>query len=126
MLELVRESLGVYRSSREMVHVSKRHSFFLRKVAEHSPGLRSRILLSPAGAAVRQELIFHYPGAEGEMHAHGGGESTLVVYGGMKFEFEDRPTVFLRQHELLWVPAGVAHRASPHDWTVILETEVKK
>ena len=122
MLELVREALGVYRSARSLVHVSRRHAFFLKKVSEHTPERHSRILLHQDGDKMHQTMIFYYPGSENEMHAHDGPESMLVISGKMKVEFEDRPSVYLVMHELLWIPAGVRHKPTPHEWTVILET----
>ncbi len=67
--------------------------------------------LSLEGLETIQARIDIAPGAVAPWHRHPGEEVIYVLEGTLEYELEGKGPVTLRAGEVLFVPAGVAHKA---------------
>ena len=67
--------------------------------------------LSIAGRETVQARIDIAPGATANWHRHPGEEVIYVLEGTLEYQLEGRSPVSLQAGEVLFVPAGVAHKA---------------
>ncbi len=67
--------------------------------------------LSVQGLETVQARIDIAPGAVAPWHRHPGEEVIYVLEGTLEYELEGKAPVTLRAGEVLFVPAGVAHKA---------------
>jgi quercetin dioxygenase-like cupin family protein len=67
--------------------------------------------LSIAGRETIQARIDIAPGAVAPWHRHPGEEVIYMIEGTLEYQLEGQPPVTLTAGQVLFVPAGVAHRA---------------
>ena len=68
--------------------------------------------LSSPGREVVQTIVELDPGVQSSRHTHPGEEIVYVLEGAaLEYEVEGKPTVTLKPGEVLFIPAGTAHRA---------------
>ena len=67
--------------------------------------------LSIEGREMVQARIDIAPGAVAPWHRHPGEEIIYVIEGTLEYQLEGRDPVTLKAGEVLFVPAGVAHKA---------------
>lgn len=67
--------------------------------------------LSVDGRETVQARIDIAPGATAAWHRHPGEEVIYVIEGTLEYQLEGKSPVTLRVGEVLFVPAGVAHKA---------------
>lgn len=67
--------------------------------------------LSIEGRETVQARIDIAAGAEAGWHRHPGEEVIYVIEGALEYQLEGRAPVLLKAGEVLFVPAGVAHKA---------------
>ena len=83
--------------------------------AQGQPGVKrtdsQRHGLSIAGRETVQARIDIAPGALADWHRHPGEEVIYVIEGVLEYQLEGERPVTLRAGEVLFVPAGVAHKA---------------
>jgi quercetin dioxygenase-like cupin family protein len=83
--------------------------------AQAQPGVTRTDLqrhdLSIEGRETVQARIDIAPGATANWHRHPGEEVIYVIEGTLEYQLEGKGPVTLRAGEVLFVPAGVAHRA---------------
>jgi quercetin dioxygenase-like cupin family protein len=83
--------------------------------AQAQPGVKRTDLqrhdLSIEGRETVQARIDIAPGATANWHRHPGEEVIYVIEGTLEYQLEGKGPVTLRVGEVLFVPAGVAHRA---------------
>lgn len=68
--------------------------------------------LSISGREVVHARIDIAPGGRAPWHRHPGEEVIYVVEGVLEYQLEGQPSVVLEEGEVLFIPDGVAHRAS--------------
>src|SRR5688572_6505700 len=80
-----------------------------------APGVKRTDLqrhdLSIPGRETVQARIDIAPGAVASWHRHPGEEVIYVLEGTLEYQLDGRSPVTLRAGEVLFVPAGVAHKA---------------
>lgn len=83
--------------------------------AQGQPGVTRTDLqrhdLSVPGRETVQARIDIAPGATADWHRHPGEEVIYVLEGALEYQLEGGTPVRVRAGEVLFVPAGVAHRA---------------
>jgi quercetin dioxygenase-like cupin family protein len=83
--------------------------------AQGQPGVKRTDLqrhdLSIQGRETVQARIDIAPGATANWHRHPGEEVIYVIEGVLEYQLEGGSPVTLRAGEVLFVPAGVAHKA---------------
>lgn len=83
--------------------------------AQGQPGVKRTDLqrhdLSISGWETVQARIDIAPGATANWHRHPGEELIYVIEGTLQYQLEGRNPVMVRAGEVLFVPAGVAHKA---------------
>jgi quercetin dioxygenase-like cupin family protein len=83
--------------------------------AQGQPGVTRTDLqrhdLSIEGRETVQARIDIAPGAVANWHRHPGEEVIYVIEGTLEYQLEGKSPVTLRAGEVLFVPAGVAHKA---------------
>jgi quercetin dioxygenase-like cupin family protein len=67
--------------------------------------------LSIAGCETIQARIDIAPGAVAPWHRHPGEEVIYMIEGTLEYQLEGQPPITLTAGQVLFVPAGVAHRA---------------
>lgn len=82
--------------------------------ANQQPGIRRTDLLrddlSVAGREILQVRVDFDPGAEFPKHNHPGEEIVFMIEGLLEYEVEGKPPVTLKAGDVLFIPAGAAHR----------------
>ena len=68
--------------------------------------------LSIPGRQVIQARVDIDPGKAAPKHRHPGEEIVYVLEGRMQYQLEGQPPVTLREGDVLFIPAGVAHSAT--------------
>jgi quercetin dioxygenase-like cupin family protein/pimeloyl-ACP methyl ester carboxylesterase len=66
--------------------------------------------LSVPGREVIQVRVDFAPGAIAAKHSHPGEEVVYVLEGALEYEVEGKPPVILKAGDVLFIPAGAAHR----------------
>jgi len=67
--------------------------------------------LSAAGREVVQARIDIAPGATAPWHRHPGEELIYIIEGTLEYQLEGQAPVRVKAGDVLFVPAGVAHKA---------------